>query len=95
LDAFRGLYLNSTLNFVDKIPLNNANTVYADAYTILAARIGYLLNLKRLSADFYAGGDNLLDQKYSLGNDYNAVGNRFFNPAVTRNFYFGMNLEIR
>jgi iron complex outermembrane recepter protein len=95
LDAFRGLYLNSTLNFVDKIPLNNANTVYADAYTILAARIGYRFNLKHLSADFYAGGDNLLDQKYSLGNDYNAVGNRFFNPAVTRNFYFGMNLEIR
>ncbi len=94
LDAFRGLYFNSTLNFTDKIPLNNTNTVYADSYTILAARMGYRLNMKHLSADFYVGGDNLLNQKYSLGNDYNALGNRFFNPAPTQNFYFGINLGI-
>jgi iron complex outermembrane recepter protein len=94
LNTKQGIHLNSTLNFNDKIPLNNANTVYADAYWILAARLGYRLNIKHLSADFYTGGDNLFNQIYSLGNDFNAVGNRFFNPAPSRNFYFGVNLMI-
>jgi iron complex outermembrane recepter protein len=95
LSTKQGIHLNSTLNFTDKIPLNNANTFYADAYWILTARMGYRLNMRHLSADFYAGGDNLLNQIYSLGNDYNAAANRFFNPAPSRNFYFGVNLGIR
>jgi iron complex outermembrane recepter protein len=38
----------------------------------------------------YAGADNLLDEKYSLGNDINAAGNRFFNAAPTINYYLGV-----
>ena len=33
---------------------------------------------------------NLTDEEYSLGNDLNAAGNRYYNPAPTRNFYFGI-----
>ncbi len=29
----------------------------------------------------FAGADNLLNQSYSLGNDLNAVGNRYYNLA--------------
>jgi len=34
--------------------------------------------------------DNLLNEKYSLGNDLNAFGSRFFNAAPTRNLQTGI-----
>lgn len=89
-----GAYLNSTLNFTDKIWLNNANTFSANSYWLLAARMGYKIKFNHFGIDLYAGGDNLLNQIYSLGNDFNAVGNRFFNPAASRNLYAGINFLL-
>jgi iron complex outermembrane receptor protein len=40
-----------------------------------------------------AGGDNLLDETYSLGDDVNASGGRYYNVAPGINFY--TNLQIR
>ena len=40
------------------------------------------------------GVDNLLDETYSLGNDINAMGNRYFNPAAPRNYYAGMKFML-
>ena len=34
----------------------------------------------------------LLDEKYSLGNDLNAIGGRYYNAAAPINYYFGLNL---
>jgi iron complex outermembrane recepter protein len=41
----------------------------------------------------FAGFDNLLDQTYSLGNDTNAFGNRFYNIAPDRTFNSGVSLS--
>lgn len=89
-----GFYLNSTLNFTDRIPLNDANSVYANSYKLLNARIGYRKNFERIGLNIYTAGDNLLDEVYSLGNDINAVGNRFFNTAAPRNWQFGASLSL-
>lgn len=89
-----GFYLNSTINFTDRLPVNDANTVYAKSYWLLNARVGYQKTFKPLALTIYVGGDNLLNQLYSLGNDLNPVGNRFFNPAPTRNWQVGGNLRI-
>ncbi|RYU95669.1 TonB-dependent receptor [Emticicia agri] len=89
-----GFYLNSTINFTDRLPVNDANTVYANSYWLLNARIGYQQTFKPLALNIYVGGDNLLNQLYSLGNDLNPVGNRFFNPAPTRNWQVGGNVRI-
>ena len=43
--------------------------------------------------NFYAGADNLLDEMYSLGNDINAVSNRFYNAAPRRNYYVGLSIQ--
>jgi iron complex outermembrane receptor protein len=43
----------------------------------------------KVQLGLFAGVDNLLNQKYSLGNDLNAFGNRYFNPAPTRNYFGG------
>jgi iron complex outermembrane receptor protein len=44
--------------------------------------------------EVYFGADNLLNQKYSLGNDLNAVGNRYYNPSPLRNYYAGLGVSL-
>ena len=87
------LYLFVQYNYTAAIPLNDGNTVFAAPYNLVQAKAGWQHQLgKKTSLSLYAGGDNLLNQKYSLGNDLNAVGNRYYNAAALRNFYAGFNL---
>lgn len=91
-----GLYLYLTANYVDEIPLTDENTVYADAYLVAGARLGLKRELGRhFALDVFAGSENLTDQKYSLGNDLNAFGGRYFQPASPRNYYGGLSLSYR
>lgn len=78
-------------SYVSRIPLTDANTVYASAYHLIQSRVSWKnLHIGALPLEFFAGGDNLLNRKYSLGNDLNAAGARYFNAAATRNFYGGL-----
>ncbi|MCL6217025.1 TonB-dependent receptor [Zunongwangia pacifica] len=82
-------------NFTDEIPLNNANSVYADSYHLVQAKLMWravVNNEHRL--EIYAGVDNLLNEKYSLGNDINAFGNRFFNAAPDKNYFAGITFGL-
>ncbi|WP_299761200.1 TonB-dependent receptor [uncultured Pontibacter sp.] len=89
-----GLYLNLTANYVDEIPLNDENTVYADSYLVAGARLGIKRQLgQHFGLELFSGIDNLSDKKYSLGNDLNAFGGRFFQPAPGRNYYGGLSLK--
>jgi iron complex outermembrane receptor protein len=82
-------------NYTSSIPLNDANTVYAAKYHLLQARASWQHNISRKTRlELYAGADNLLNQKYSLGNDLNAVGNRYYNPSPLRNYFFGLNVNL-
>lgn len=89
------LYLFAEHNYTARIPLDDGNTVFADHYNLLQAKAGwqYIINPK-IRLELYVGADNLLNEKYSLGDDVNAVGNRFYNPAPPRNYYAGMNLVL-
>ncbi|MBO0935896.1 TonB-dependent receptor plug domain-containing protein [Fibrella sp. HMF5335] len=98
LDALlpMGLYAHVTYQFLTPFVLNDANTATADPTRLLQATVGYKQLIgKHITADLYAGGDNLLDQTYSLGYDLNAVGNRYYNAAPRRNFTVGLRLGIR
>lgn len=91
-----GLYAHLTFQFLPPFALNDANTAQADPTRLLQATAGYKRSLsKHLAADLYVGGDNLLDQTYSLGYDLNAVGNRYYNAAARRNFTVGLRLEVK
>ena len=82
-------------NYTSGIPLNDANTVYAAKYHLLQAKASWQHAISRKTKlEFYAGADNLLNQRYSLGNDLNAVGNRYYNPAPLRNYFFGVSLDM-
>lgn len=89
------IYANVTLTYTGKIPLNDANTVFADAYTLAGVRAGYRnILFKNVTVDIFAGIDNAFDERYSLGNDLNAFGGRYFNAAAPRNFYAGITASL-
>jgi len=89
------LGLNLSHNFTSAMPLNDANTVFSEKFHLVQAKATWTWRLKkRQQLQFFAGVDNLLDERYSLGNDINAFGDRFFNPAPTRNYYGGMKVIL-
>jgi len=90
-----GLYLNFTHQFTEEIPLDDANTVYQDAYSLVNLRLGWVKQLGNWNLEIFAGVDNLLDATYSLGNDLNAFAGRFYQPAPTRNGYGGVKVGVR
>jgi iron complex outermembrane receptor protein len=85
-----GLYVNVNYTYTDRIPLNDANTEYADSYSLLTGRAGFRKAWKNLSLDIFGGVDNALDEKYSLGNDLNAIGGRYYNAAPGINYFGGV-----
>jgi len=89
----KSFYLNLTGNYTDRLPLNDANSDYASDFFLLGTRAGYKLD-KKIPLEFFLGVDNALDQRYSLGNDLNAVGRRYYNPAAGRNFYVGIVVRL-
>lgn len=89
-----GFYVNVIFNTVSSISLNDAATVYAKPYHLLQSKIGFQHTLGRLKANAFIGGDNLFNETYSLGNDINAAGKRYYNPAPKRNYFIGLTLGI-
>jgi iron complex outermembrane recepter protein len=89
-----GIYTNITYFYSDRIALNDANTEFASSYNLLGARLGWKKTIgEKWGINLFAGADNLFDIKYSLGNDINAAGNRFFNAAAGRNYFAGIGLQ--
>jgi iron complex outermembrane receptor protein len=90
----KGIYVNSSFYYATKIYLDDANTVAANGYRILGCRAGWKPVIKsKLKMNLYAGVDNLLNETYSLGNDINAAGGRYYNAAPERNFYAGISFQ--
>ncbi|MEJ7662516.1 MAG: hypothetical protein WKG07_24595 [Hymenobacter sp.] len=79
----RGFYLSPTVNHQARLPLNDANTEYAAGYWTMGPEPagGTGLTQSGLDADVFAGVDNAANRRYSLGNDLNAFGGRYFQPA--------------
>ncbi len=78
-------------HYTSSIPLNDGNSVYAAAYHLLQAKASWEIPVRQKHRlQLFAGADNLLNERYSLGNDINAFGGRYFNAAPPRNFYAGV-----
>ena len=94
--AQRGFYLSPNLGHQARVVLNDANTEQAAGYWVFGARGGWRRTLARhLETNIYAGIDNLTDRDYSLGNDLNAFGRRYFQPAPGRGWYGGAEVGWR
>ena len=95
LETRGGVYFNLTYNFTDEIPLNDANTVYADSYQLITVKAGWKVKLKQKHVlEVFLGVDNLLNEKYSLGNDLNAFGQRYYNASPERNYFGGVKINF-
>ncbi len=98
LQHSNGLQLNLTHQFVDQIPLNDANTLSSDSYNVFHSRLGYKTQLSNhISLGVHAGINNLFDTNYAQSVLINATGfggaqPRFFYPGNGRNYYGGVRL---
>ncbi|KIO54106.1 TonB-dependent receptor [Flavobacterium hibernum] len=93
LNTTSGLFFSADFQFVDKIPMNDANSAYADSYKIINLKTGYRLEiLPNLNTNFAFGVNNIADEKYAsliLPNAV-AVGNsspRYYYPGLPINYY--------
>lgn len=83
-----------TYFYSSRIPLTDANDAYADAYHLLGMKLGFQEVLKeKFNFRIFIGADNLLNQKFSLGNDINGFGGRFYNAAPGRNYYVTLSFQ--
>ncbi|GAA5220893.1 TonB-dependent receptor [Membranihabitans marinus] len=88
-------YFNASYQYVDGIYLDDANTVQTDSFDDVKLKAGWRFNLPGIRAgEFYIGVNNLFDQAYSLGNDLNAFGGRYYQPAPGINYYGGVVIRI-
>ncbi len=86
-----GFYILADYHFVDKIPLNDANTDFADAYNLFNAKAGFSFQIHHLKISLDAGINNVFDTKYASLILPNAVSNnnnpRYFYPGLPINYY--------
>jgi iron complex outermembrane receptor protein len=87
-------FCNINLNYAGKTPLNDANTFYAPAYRLWQGKLGWKGIVAKKKAELFVLVDNVGDAIYSLGNDINAFGSRFYNPAAARNLQVGCSVIL-
>ncbi|WP_423149171.1 TonB-dependent receptor [Rubrolithibacter danxiaensis] len=82
-------------NFTAGIPLNDANTEFSKQYNLFQLKGSWDKIVKGRAFQLFAGVDNIFDIKYSLGNDLNAFGKRYYNPSAPRNYYAGIKATFK
>ncbi len=88
-------YLFAQHNYTSRIPLNDANSLFSGDYNLIHFKAGWRKSSPgKPTLDIFAGVDNLLNETYSLGNDLNAFGGRYFNAAPRRNFFGGIKVTL-
>ncbi|CAM4124174.1 TonB-dependent receptor family protein [Zobellia nedashkovskayae] len=96
-----GFYWNTTHQYVDKISLTDANTLYSDAFNVLNTKIGYKKQLSsRFTIGLNLGINNIFDTEYAQSVLINATGfggsePRYYYPGNGRNWYGSLKLGIR
>lgn len=99
LETVYGLYFNTIYYYYDKIPMNDANTYYSDAYSLLNVKLGFRKSIHRFGFDVFAGINNAMNTHYSSLLLYNADATaygappQFYNPSPGINYYGGLKLK--
>lgn len=85
-----GMTSIATLRWVDEYTINNANTAYNWAYTVVDLRFAF--DGKGGDTDLrpFIGIDNLFGERYNSSTITNAFGGRYYEPSPGREVYVGM-----
>lgn len=92
-------FVSSDFLYVDQIPLNDANSIYTDAYQTWNAKMGYALEIfKNMTVDFAFGINNIANEHYAsliLPNALPAGTNtpRYYYPGLPINYYGNISLH--
>ena len=89
-----GFYTTLNFNYIGKLPLNDGNTAIAEEYRIWRLKTGLKKKIKHKQFDFFILVDNIGNEKYSLGNDLNAFGSRYYNCAPGRTVAAGVSIDF-
>ena len=95
----KGFGVNISYLTVGKIPMNDANTKYSDAYSLLDIKATYSFTiLNVLKTTLNAGINNALNEKYAASILPNAVGfgaapPRYYYPSNPINYYGGFSVS--
>ncbi len=96
----KGFYGRLDFQSVGKMPANDENTVYSDAFELLNGKVGYTNTIgKQFSYDISVGANNIFDIAYASQLQVNAFGNdtsaRYFYPGLPFNMYGGIQLNYK
>lgn len=87
-----GLRSGATVRWVDEFTLNNANTVFNWAYTVVDLRFGFDTTWGDTGIRPFIGIDNLFDERYNSSGITNAFGGRYYEPSPGREVYVGFTI---
>ncbi|MBL6448931.1 TonB-dependent receptor [Fulvivirga sp. 29W222] len=99
VDSEIGLYIYGNYQSTGDIPLNDANSLYSNSYSLINLKTGYKRRFQEsFQFDISMGVNNLLDENYASMVLVNAVGfggsaPRYYYPGLPRNYYIALELS--
>ncbi|WP_312901806.1 TonB-dependent receptor [Chryseobacterium taichungense] len=91
---FKKLAVDYSHFYTSKIPLNDANSVWSEPSLVGNIQFRFPFELDKTRLNIFLQIQNLYNEDYVSGFDINAFGNRYYNPAVKRNFVFGVKVDF-
>ena len=96
---FKNYIAQVSLQNVGKIPMNDANELFSDAYSVVDFTISKHFSFNNFDINISSGIKNLFDKKYASGIVINARGfggrdPRYYYPGLPRNYFISLNLSI-
>ncbi|NNF02733.1 MAG: TonB-dependent receptor plug domain-containing protein [Bacteroidia bacterium] len=94
-----GIYGSIHYQYIDRMPITDANTIYSEAYSLLSAKAGYKLKWKLLEIDIHAGVNNITDTQYASMLLINATAfggglPRYYYPGNPVSYFVGVELSV-
>ncbi|TVZ15856.1 TonB-dependent receptor [Maribacter sp. MAR_2009_72] len=94
-----GFFANLTHQFVDRIPLTDANSIYSNSFHLLNTKLGYGSPINdHLHLSVQLGVNNITDTKYAQSvlinaSSFGGSAPRYFYPGNNTNLYGGVQLK--
>tara|TARA_B100000902_G_scaffold397551_1_gene461690 strand:- start:1123 stop:3351 length:2229 start_codon:yes stop_codon:yes gene_type:complete len=96
---FKNYLAKISFQNIGKIPINDANELFTDAYSVIDFSLSKIIYLKNFDINISTGVKNLFNKKYASGIVINARGfggrdPRYYYPGLPRNYFISLNLSI-
>ncbi len=89
-----GLRSGATVRWVDEFAVNNANTAFNWAYTVVDLRFGFDTMAGNADVRPFVGLDNIFNERYNSSVITNGFGGRYYEPSPGREIYAGMTVRF-